>query len=135
VSDAIYPAAKEKFLSGQLNWLSDPIVCLLVGTANYTFSSAHASLADVPTAARIATSGTLTGRTATLGVADAADISFGSVTGNIVNAVILYANSGTALSSPLIAYLDTAVSGLPLNPNGAPIAITWDNGASKIFVL
>jgi hypothetical protein len=135
VSDAIYPAAKEKFLGGQLNWLTDPIQCVLVGTANYTFSAAHASMADVPVAARIATSGTLSGRTATLGVADASDISFGSTVGNIVNAVILYRNSGTDSSSPLIAYLDTALSGLPLNPNGAPIAITWDNGASKIFVL
>lgn len=135
MSDAIYPAAKEKFMSGQLNWLSDPIVCLLVGTANYTYSSAHASLADIPAAARIATSGTLSGRTAALGVADAADITFGTVSGNIVNAVVLYSNSGTDSSSPLVAYLDTAVSGLPLNPNGNPIAIAWDNGNSKIFVL
>jgi hypothetical protein len=133
VADAIYPSAKEKFLNNTLNWLTDPVVCVLVGTSDYTFSAAHATLADVPAAARIAMSGTLAGRSATLGVADATDISFGSVTGNLVNAVILC--SGTGSSSPLIAYLDQAFSGLPLNPNGSPISITWDNGQSKIFAL
>jgi len=135
VSDTIYPSAKQKFLSGSLNWLTDPVVCVLVGTSNYTFSAAHASLADVPAAARIAVSGTLTGRSATLGVADAADITFGPVTGGNVNAIILCSNSGTDLTSPLIAYLDQAFSGLPLVPNGSPVAITWDNGQSKIFAL
>jgi hypothetical protein len=133
--DALYPKAKELFLTKQLDWVSDNIVCVLVGTAAYIYSSAHATLADVPLAARIAVSGTLIHRTATLGVADADDVTFGTVFGNPVNAVILCANTGTDIDSLLIAYLDQAVSGLPLNPDGNPITISWDNGASRIFVL
>ena len=131
--DAIYPAAKEKFLNNTLNWLTDPIVCVLVGTAAYTYSAAHATLADVPLAARIAVSGTLANRTASLGIADASDVTFGIVYGSIVNAVILCSDTGTDINSPLIAYLDTANSGLPLQPNGNPITITW--AQSKIFTL
>lgn len=135
MSDAIYPAAKERFLSGTLNWLTDPVACVLVGTAGYTYSSAHATLADVPLAARIAISGTLANRTASMGVADASDVTFGTVFGSMVNAVVLCSNTGSDIHSPLIAYLDTAVAGLPLQPNGNPITITWDNGQSKIFAL
>jgi hypothetical protein len=135
VSDAIYPAAKEGFLSNTLNWLTDPIVCVLVGTADYTYSAAHATLADVPLAARIAVSGTLANRTASLGVADANDVTFGTVYGSVVNAVVLCSDTGTDINSPLVAYLDKAVAGLPLQPNGNPITIAWDNGSSRIFVL
>lgn len=133
--DAIYPSAKQAFLSSAINWLSDPVICVLISTGNYTYSSAHASLADVPMAARIAASGTLANRTALLGVADADDVTFGTTFGNVINAVILCSNTGTDISSPLIAYLDQALSGLPLNPNGNPITVVWSNGSAGIFAL
>lgn len=135
MSDAIYPAAKTAFLTGQLDWLSDPIVCVLVGTAGYTYSANHVSLADVPIASRIAVSGTLTHPTVALGVVDADDTSFGTVSGDTVSAVILCKNTGTDIASPLIAYMDQALTGLPLTPNGTPITITWSSGLSKIFAL
>jgi hypothetical protein len=131
--DHLYPAAKEKFLGGQLNWLTDPVVAVLVGTQYYTYSDAHATLLDLPLTARIAvTTGTLTGRTATLGVADADDASFGSVIGNMGNAIILCTDTGTDATSALIAYLDTG-GGVPVNPDGSVINIAWSNGANKIF--
>ena len=135
MANALYSSAKEGFLSNTLNWMTDPIVCVLVGTAAYTYSAAHATLADVPLAARIAVSGTLANRTASLGVADASDVTFGTVYGSVVNAVILCSNTGTDINSPLVAYLDTAAAGLPLQPNGNPVIIAWDNSPSKIFAL
>jgi hypothetical protein len=135
MADAIYPACKELMLTNQFDWLTDPIVAVLVGTSNYTYSQFHATLADVPPAARVAVSGTLTGRTVSSGIVDANDTQFGSTIGNPVNAVILCSYTGSDLLSPLVAYLDQAASGLPLNPNGQPILITWSNGASKIFSL
>ena len=117
--DRLYSAAKEKFLSGELNWLTDPVVAVLVGTQHYTYSDAHATLSDLPVIARIAvTTGTLTGRTATLGVADAEDTTFGTVLGNVANAVILCVDTGVEATSGLIAYLDSGV-GLPVNPDGS----------------
>lgn len=135
MANHLYPSAKEKFMSGQLNWLTDPIVAVLVGTQYYTYSGAHVSLLDLPLAARIAASGTLSNRTATLGVADADDTSFGTVIGNPAQAIVLATDTGTDASSYLVAYLDTAGTTLPVNPDGSVISVAWSNGASKIFAI
>lgn len=133
--DHLYPSAKQAFLSGQLNWLTDPVVAVLVGTQYYSYSDAHATLLDLPLLARIAvTTGTLDNRTATLGVADADDASFGSVIGNMANAIILCTDTGTDGTSRLIAYLSSG-SGVPVNPDGSVINVVWSNGASKIFAI
>lgn len=135
MANHIYPTAKQRFLSGQLNWLTDPISAVLVGTQYYTYSDAHATLLDLPVAARIAASGTLTNRTAVLGVADADDTSFGSVIGNPAQAVVLAMDTGVDATSYLVAYIDTAGSTLPVNPDGSVISLAWSNGAFKIFSL
>jgi hypothetical protein len=83
---------------------------------------------------RAATSGALTGKTVTAGVADAVDVTFTAVSGATVEAIVLYADSGTEATSRLIAYIDTA-TGLPLTPNGGDVTVAWDNGANKIFKL
>ncbi len=128
--NALYSYAKQLMLTGGLNWQTDPIVCILVGTTGYTFSKAHQTLSDIPVSSRLATSGTLTGRTSVNGVADAADLLITGVTANTVNALVLVTSSG----SNLVAYMDV-VTGLPANPNGGDVQITWSNGSSKIFAL
>jgi hypothetical protein len=135
MANYLYPAAKQKFLSGELNWLTDPIVAVLVGTRAYTYSAAHVSMLDLPVEARIAASGTLTGRSATLGVVDADDASFGTVIGNPAQAVVLATDTGTDATSYLIAYLDQAGTTLPVNPDGSTITVRWSNGNSKIFCI
>ncbi|CPS24116.1 Bacteriophage protein [Mycobacteroides abscessus] len=62
---------------------------------------------------------------------DAADASWPAVTGLSGEAVVIFKDTGTAGTSRLIYYLDTA-SGLPVTPNGGDINIAWDNGANKI---
>ena len=109
-------------------------MCVLIDTSNYTYSDNHVTLADVPLTMRVATSGTLASRTTTLGVLDAADVTFTAVTGNRVQALAVYKSSGTAASSPLIAYFDQA-SGLPVTPDGGNITIVWDNGSRKVAML
>ena len=115
--------------------MTDPVVAVLVGTQEYTYSAAHASMMDIPVTARIAASGTLTGRSATNGVADADDASFGTVIGNPAQAVVLAVDTGTDATSFLIAYLDQAGTTLPVNPDGSSISVTWSNGANRIFAL
>ena len=90
-------------------------------------------LSSIPADDRIATA-TLGSKTSALGVADAADTAFTSVTGDTVEAIVLYKDTEDAATSPLIAYIDTA-TGLPLTPNGGNVTVTWDNGANKIFKL
>lgn len=131
-----YPYGNEKILEGELSWITSPIVAVLVGTQNYQPSSVHRTLADVPVSAIVATSGTLTGRTATLGVADADDVTWGTVPAGPArgDAVILACDTGSRSTSTLIAYFGTVV-GVPVYPDGSNITVHWSNGASKIFVL
>ena len=56
------------------------------------------------------------------------------MTGDPSEALLIYKDTGTEATSPLIAYIDTA-TGLPVTPNGGNITVTWDNGTNKIFKL
>lgn len=135
MANALFDKARQRFLEGQFVWTTDTIKAVLVDTGSYTVNlSAHEFLADVGAGARIATSSAFTGKAATGGAADANDITFTSVSGASVEAIILYKDTGADATSPLIAYIDTA-TGLPITPNGGDIIVTWDNGANKIFKL
>jgi hypothetical protein len=120
-------------LEAQINWMTDIIKVILVDTGAYTPQTGiHQYLSDIPTSARIAGPVTLTSKATTGGAADAADCTFVSVTGNSIEAIIIYADTGVEATSPLIAFIDTA-TGLPITPNGGDIIVTWDNGTNKIF--
>ena len=133
MANTLYDAARQRFLEGQFNWLTDTIKVLLVDTGAYSVvTGTHQYLSDIPTTARIAGPVTLTAKTTTGGAADGADVTFPSVTGASIEAIVIYSDSGTESTSPLIAYIDTA-TGLPITPNGGDIIVTWDNGVNKIF--
>lgn len=132
---ALYGKAREKFLSGALSWANDTIKAVLVDTADYAVAlDAHEFLSDVPAAARVATSASFTGKTVALGVADAADLTFATVTGDQAEALVIYKDTGSAATSPLIAYIDQA-TGLPVTPNGGNVNVVWDDGPNRIFKL
>lgn len=137
MANTLYDNARKLFLEASVNWLSDSFKVLLVDTGAYTPSfSAHLHLSDIPEASRIgSTTGiALTGPDTTGGAADANDVTFPSVSGPSIEAIVIYKDTGTPGTSPLIAYMDTA-TGLPITPNGGDIIVTWDNGTNKIFRL
>lgn len=135
MANALFDKARQRFLEGQFNWNTDTIKAILVDTGTYTVNlSAHEFLSDIGTGARISVSGAFTGKTTAGGAADANDITFTSVTGASVEAIVIYSDTGVDSTSPLIAFIDTA-TGLPITPNGGDIIVTWDNGANKIFKL
>ena len=135
MANALFDKARQRFLEGQFNWNTDTIKAVLVDTGTYTVNlSAHEFLSDIGTGARISTSGAFTGKATTGGAADANDMTFTSVTGASIEAIVLYKDTGTDATSPLIAFIDTA-TGLPITPNGGDIIVTWDNGPNKIFKL
>jgi hypothetical protein len=135
MANALYGKGREKFLNADIDWAADNIKIVLVDVADYTVSiDTHEFLSDIAAGARVATSGNLASKTSTLGVADAADVTLTAVTGDQSEALVIYKDTGSAATSPLIAYMDTA-TGLPVTPNGADITITWDNGSNKIFKL
>ena len=133
MANTLYDAARQRYLEGQLNWMTDTVKCILVSTSGYAVQTGtHQYLSDISTSAIIGTAVTLTGKSTTGGAADAADCTFVSVSGATIGAIILYVDTGTAGTSPLLAYIDTA-TGLPITPNGGDIIVTWDNGTNKIY--
>lgn len=135
MANALYDLGRKAFLDGSIAILTDNIKVVLVDVADYTVNLAtHQYLSDVAAAGRVATSGNLASKASTAGVFDAADVTLTAVTGDPSEALVLYKDTGSAATSPLIAYIDTA-TGIPVTPNGGDITITWDNGANKIFKL
>jgi hypothetical protein len=125
MANAIYGLGRESFLKGEISWSADNIKTVLVDLADYTANlSTDQFLSDIAAAGRVATSANLASKTTTLGSADAADVTFSSVTGDISEALVIYQDTGTAGTSRLIAYIDTA-TGLPVTPNGGDIQVQW----------
>lgn len=134
MANALYDKGREAFLTAGINWTSDTIKVSLVDTDDYTVNLAtHDFYDDIPSGAIVATA-TLGTKTATAGIADAADATFTAVSGDVSEALVIWKDTGTPSTSTLIAYIDTA-TGLPVTPNGGDITIVWDNGANKIFKL
>jgi hypothetical protein len=132
MANTLYDKGRQKFLEGSIAFASDTIKVALVDTGTYTFSQTHEFYSSV--SGVVGTPQTLASKTTTSGVADAADVTFTAVTGASAEALIIYKDTGSTATSPLIAYIDTA-TGLPVTPNSGDINIIWDSGANKIFKL
>lgn len=138
MANAIYDLYKQELMKGIANNELDSaegatgVFCALVDTGTYTFSQAHqfySSLTGV-----VGTDQEVLTKTQVAGVFDGTDLTFPSVTGASVEALVLYRkNAGANTTWPLICYIDTGVTGLPVTPNGGNITVTWN--ASGIFKL
>lgn len=131
MANALYDKSREKFLTGDIDWLSDDIKLVLV-TSGYTPNLAtHEFLSDVSNIQE--TSGNFAGKSATDGIADANDVTLSDTSGDPCNAAVIYKDTTDAETSPIIAYIDDA-AGLPVSLGG-DVVIRWDDGANKIFKL
>lgn len=133
MANAIYPLYKQALLDGDSNIdLNDGTVKVaLVDTGTYAYSAAHDFLDDL--SGVVGTAQTIANTTVTNGLLDGDDVTFTAVSGNTVEALVLYIDTGTPATSRLVAYLDTDVTGLPLTLNGADVTIAWN--ASGIVQL
>ena len=134
MANVFYRKGAEKVLQGQVNFSTANIKAALVkntyaqnlGTDEF-FTSISAYVLNTPQ--------TLLSKAIVTGVFDAADITFTTVTaGDVSEGVVLYVDTGSAATSPLLAYIDT-ITGFPLTTNGGDILVQWDGGANKIFSL
>ena len=141
MANAIYNKAKYKWMApgtlgttsgDSIDLLDDTIKIALIDTGAYTFSQTHEYWSSASSAI-VGTAVTLASKSVTDNVFDAADATFTSVSGVSVEALIIYKDTGTASTSPLIAYIDVAASGLPVTPNGGNITVQFN--ASGIFAL
>lgn len=114
---------------------SDTIKVRLMRTSNYTFSQAHQYASSLGTA--VGTDATLGSKTTNgagsdPGCFDAADAVYTAVTaGAAIDCLAIYKDTGTAGTSPLIAYID----GFSVTPNGGDITIQWQGTNPFIFKL
>lgn len=133
--NALYDKGREKFLTGAINWASDNIKVAAVKAGYVRNLATDEFLSVIAGADIVATSGNLTGKTTTAGVADAADFTYPTVAaGPAITQLVIYKDTGVAATSPLIGNIDTATN-LPKTPDGTNIDVVWDNGANKIFKL
>jgi hypothetical protein len=127
---------------GQIDWEADDFVVALVTQAYAdvpSFLSAHTSEADLLLDPDYVVATTpLVGNTSNAsGVASATNTVFSAVVGDEVVAVVIYRDNGTvAADNVLVAYIDSAISGLPVVPNNGDITILWNGGSDgAIFRL
>jgi len=138
MANAIYPLFLQELMKGTSNNLLNStegttgVYAALVDTGTYTYSASHqfySSLSGV-----VGTDQEILTKTQTTGTFDGTDVTYTAVTGNTVEAIVLYRkNAGANTTWPLIAYLDTGHTGLPFTPNGGDAVIAWN--ASGIFKL
>lgn len=130
MANAIYPKWKQELLkaTANTNLTSTTVKVALVDTGVYTYSASHQFYSSVNTGgAVIGTPQTIGSITVVDGLIDGADVTFTSVSGNSVEALVIYIDTAGADSTdPLVAYIDTGQTGLPVTPNGGNITITWD---------
>lgn len=138
MANAIYPLWKQEIMKGTSNNLLNSsegttgVYAALVDTGTYTYSASHqfySSLSGV-----VGTDQEIRTKTQTSGTFDGDNVTFTGVTGSSAEAIVLYRkNAGANTTWPLIAYIDTSVTGLPVTPNSGDITITWSG--SGIFTL
>lgn len=133
MANAIYPLYKQALLDGDtLTDINDLTVKVaLIDTGAYTYSGAHQFLTSLTGV--VGTAQTIANTTVTNGLFDGDNVTFSGVTGNSVEALAIYIDTGVAATSRLVAFIDSGVSGLPVTPNGGDITITWN--VSGIFQL
>ena len=133
--NVLYDLGRQSFLDGLVSWSQNTIRAVLIDTTQYFVNLATDQwLSDIPSGAVVAVSGPLSNKTVAAGVANADPVTFTGVSGPLCEVIVLYRDTGTASTSRLIAYL-TVATGLPVQPNGGNIVLSFDTGPNKIFKL
>lgn len=135
MANAIYPKFKELLLGSQTasSLTSGTVKAALIDTGTYTYNAAH-DFWDDAVAGVVGTPQAIANKTVTNGVFDGDDVVFSAVSGASVEALIIYIDTAGANSTdPLVAYMDTGITGLPVTPNGGNITVNWN--ASGIFAI
>lgn len=141
-ANALYDLGREGFLLAEIDWDTAVIKVDLVDSGAYTINLATDKFrSSIAVGARIASSAALASKTGTLGVADAADITYTALTGTSIELIVIYQSSAVGggadvadTAQRLIAAIDTA-TGLPFTPSGGDVTVTWDNTTNRIFKL
>jgi hypothetical protein len=133
MANKVYPKFKQALWlqSANSNASTGTLKAALVDTGTYTYSDSHEFVSSL--SGTVGTAQTIGNKTFTNGILDGDNVTFTGVTGNTIEALVIYIDTGNASTSRLISFQDTNVTGLPATPNGGDITITWN--ASGILAL
>lgn len=121
----VYPLYKEAALSGDtdVSLTTGVVKVVLVDTGVYTYSDTHQFYSDL--SGVVGAPATMLNVTVTGGVFDGDDVTFFSVLGDSVEALVVYVDTGVPGTSRLFAYIDSGITGLPITPGGGYIDVYW----------
>lgn len=98
---------------------------LLDQTDSGTITAAFEDYDEVDTPTVVATTDVAVTSIASGVVTLTGSVTFATVTGDAADYCVVWKNSGTPATSPLIITWDSASTGLPVNPNGGNILGSW----------
>ena len=124
--NGLYVKGREKFLRGEISWPDDDIKAVFLTSAYTPNFATHEFLSDINVAARVATSDPLASKTTADAWASAENIVWQGFTGAVCAAYVIIKDTGSASTSPLIAFIDTGVNNLPLDPTGTKVTLIPD---------
>lgn len=140
MANALYPEWKEDLLAGtagrdiDTDTVDDGPYVVLIDTGTYTYSAAHEFFSSLSGVVGTANGMRIATPTVANGTFDGDNVTFSAVSGATVEALVIYRhNNGANTTWPLVAFIDTSVTGLPVTPNGGDISVSWN--ASGIFTL
>ena len=132
MANVFYAKGIEAFLEGSIAALSDTIKVSLV-TTGYTPNTSTDQYYNIISGGNITAAGVALGsKSGAGGALSAANLIWTSVSGSASAYVIVWKDTGTSSTSPLICIIDTA-TGLPVTPNGGDITVAWSGGV--VFTL
>lgn len=138
MANAIYPKFKEAIIQASASSSlagsgATGVYCALSDQGVYTYSASD-QYYSAAVGGSIGTDQEIGSKTYTTGTFSGGNLTYTSVTGASVEALLMYVkNAGANTTWRLLAYLDTSQTGLPVTPNGGNITVTWSG--SGIFTI
>jgi uncharacterized protein len=135
MANAIYPAYKDALLteSSDVDLTTGTIRVSLIDKNTADYDSTDEFYSDINASSVVGTSVAIANTTVTDAIFDGDDVTFTSVTGASVEALLIWKDTGVTTTSRLVAWIDSGVTGLPITPSGGNIDVTWN--ATGIFKL
>lgn len=136
MANALYTLGKQGLLHGSFVLDTDTIKVSLL-SSSYTPNLATDQFFNTVSSFVIGTPQTMGGISITGGVFNGSAVTFSSVSsGSTVKYFLIYKDTGTSTTSPLLVLIDTTTGvTLPFATNGGDITFTPDSGTNKIFKL
>lgn len=115
----LYPTIRQDFAKKNFDWTANTVKILLMDS-NFVPDFTQQYKSGIPAGNIIATSGNITGRTATLGFCNGNTTDMGVIADpRLAASLIFFEDTGTPSTSRLIAYFDpTNLPGMPAVLNG-----------------